>query len=194
MKPRVLLVDDSSERSALLEQALAQAGYDVVAIVRSGYTLLDSIRRCAPDVIIIDLESPDRDTIEHLCSIGRDAPRPVVMFTHDDDREKMRAAVRAGVSAYVVGTLDSERVKPIVDVAMLRFEEFQSLRTELEQARGSLAERKLVERAKGIYMRQKACTEEAAYRALRKLAMDRGKKVAEIAQVIVDADDMMGKI
>lgn len=194
MKPRVLLVDDSSQRSALLEQALAEAGYEVVAIVRSGYTLLDSIRRCTPDVIIIDLESPDRDTLEHLCSIGRDAPRPVVMFTHDEDREKMRAAVRAGVSAYVVGAISSERVKPIVDVAMLRFEQFHSMRTELEQARGSLAERKLIERAKGIYMRQKNCAEEEAYRALRKVAMDRGKRLVDIAKIIVDADDMLGKI
>ncbi len=183
---RVMLVDEDAERSQILQEALQQAGYEVVARLGSGSDLAAQVGETQPDVIIIDMDSPDRDILEHLCSISRDQPRPVVMFTHDDDSTKMRAALRAGVSAYVVRGLESERVKPIVEVAMARFQEVQALRKELGEMKTALADRKLVERAKGIVMKQRSCTEEQAYALMRKLAMDRNQRIADVAENIID--------
>lgn len=192
MKLRVLLVDEDQERRVLLQEALDAAGFAVVVSTGPGGDLPGVVRRVEPDVIVIDVDAPDRDTLENMCCIARDVPRPVVMFTHDEDTEKMRAAIRAGVSAYIVGSVTSERVKPIVDVAVLRFEEHQALRRELEQAKNSLADRKVIDRAKGILMRQRSCGEEQAYQALRKLAMDRNRRLAEVAQSVIDAADLLG--
>lgn len=192
MKLRVLLVDDDQERRTLLQDALDSAGFAVVIGSAPGRDLVDVVRRVQPDVIVIDVDSPDRDTLENMCCIARDVPRPVVMFTHDEDTQKMRAAIRAGVSAYVVGSIASERVKPIVDVAVVRFEQHQALRRELEQAKVSLAERKVIDRAKGMLMRQRQCDEEAAYRALRKLAMDRNRRLVDVAQSVLDAAELLG--
>lgn len=192
MKLRVLLVDEDQERRVLLQEALDAAGFAVVISTGSGGDLSGVVRRVQPDVIVIDVDAPDRDTLENMCCIARDVPRPVVMFTHDEDTEKMRTAIRAGVSAYIVGSITSERVKPIVDVAVLRFEEHQALRRELDQAKNSLADRKVIERAKGILMRQRDCGEEQAYQALRKLAMDRNRKLVEVAQSVIDAAELLG--
>lgn len=192
MNLRVLLVDEDRERRALLQEALDAAGFAVVISTGSGGDLSGVVRRVQPDVIVIDVDAPDRDTLENMCCIARDMPRPVVMFTHDEDTEKMRTAIRAGVSAYIVGSITSERVKPIVDVAVLRFEEHQALRRELEQTKNSLADRKVIERAKGILMRQRDCGEEQAYQALRKLAMDRNRRLVEVAQSVVDAAELLG--
>jgi response regulator NasT len=192
MKLRVLLVDENQERRILLEQALLQAGYLVSAPTDAGKDLMSAVQNTRADVIVIDVDSPDRDTLEHMCSIAREVPRPVVMFTHDDDAERMRTAIRAGVSAYVVDGLASDRVKHIVDVAVLRFEQHQTLRRELEQAKNSLAERKQIERAKGILMRQRNCGEEQAFQALRKMAMDRNRRLAEVAQSVIDAAELLG--
>lgn len=135
---RVLLVDETFERAAMLKQALQQAGYSIAAHVSSSADLHGLVSELKPDVIILDTESPDRDTLEHLCIISRDQPRPIVMFTHDDDSEKIRASIRAGVSAYVVDGLKSERLRPILDVAIARFHEFQAMRKDLEKAEASL--------------------------------------------------------
>ncbi len=192
MKLRVLLVDENQERRILLEQALLQAGYQVSALRCAGKDLMSAVQSTQADVIVIDVDSPDRDTLEHMCSIAREATRPVVMFTHDDDAERMRTAIRAGVSAYVVGGLAGDRVKHIVDVAVMRFAEHQPLRRELEQAKNSLTERKQIERAKGILMRQRNCSEEQAFQALRKMAMDRNRRLAEVAQSVIDAAELLG--
>jgi response regulator NasT len=179
MDLRVMLVDEHEERAALLEEALVQAGYRVAARVMADANLSARVRELKPDVVIIDTESPDRDILEHMCCLSREESRPVVMFTHDGDPEKIRTAMRAGISAYVVGGLSSERIRPIIEVAMARFQEFHALRQELERANTALAERKVVERAKGIVMKQRGCSEDEAYRALRKMAMDRGKRLAD---------------
>lgn len=192
MKLRVLLVDEDRERRAVLQEALDAAGFAVVISTTPGRDLQDVVRRVQPDVIVIDVDSPDRDILENMCCIARDVPRPVVMFTHDEDTEKMRTAIRAGVSAYIVGSVTSERVKPIVDVAVLRFEEHQALRRELDQAKSSLAERKVIERAKGILMRQRGCGEDEAYRALRRTAMERNRRLVEVAQSVIDAAELLG--
>lgn len=176
----------------MLSQALTDAGYQLIVRVAAGMDLMSEVRAVQPDVVVIDVDSPDRDILEHMCCVARDLPHPVVMFTHDDDAETMRTAIRAGVSAYVVGGLASERVKPIVDVAILRFAEHQALRLELVQTRNTLSGRKVVERAKGILMRQRGCDEEQAYQALRKMAMDRNHRLAEVAQSVIDAAELLG--
>ena len=191
MSLSVLLVDDDPMRAAIVEPALREAGYEVVTVVDSAAAMLAEVRTRRPDVIIIDRDSPDRDTLEHVCMITRDDPRPIVMFTQDQDRKLMRAALEAGVSAYVVDGLSVERVRPIVEVALARFEQWQALRRELDQAQTNLAERKLIERAKGIVMKQRRCSEDEAYAMLRKLAMDRNQRLAQVAESVVAMAELL---
>jgi response regulator NasT len=189
---RVLLVDETFERAALLKRALQDAGCKIAAHVSASADLPGLVAELKPDLIILDTESPDRDTLEHLCVISRDQPRPIVMFTHDDDSDKIRAAIRAGVSAYVVDGLKSERLRPIMDVAIARFNEFQAMRSDLEKAETQLSERKDVERAKGILMKQRGWSEEEAYQALRKAAMDKGSRLADVARQLVEITELLG--
>jgi response regulator NasT len=185
MRLRVLLVEQDPERAVLVRAALGEAGYTVVAQVTNASELLAAVRVAQPDVIIIDRDSPDRDTLEHVCVITRDEPRPIVMFTQDKDQTRMRAALKAGVSAYVVDGLAADRVQPIVNVALARFEQWQALRQELDQAQTGLAERKAIDRAKGILMTQRRCSEDEAYRLLRKTAMDRNARLGEVAENVI---------
>jgi two-component system, response regulator / RNA-binding antiterminator len=186
MQLRVLLVEQGPERAELVRTALDEAGYAVVAQVTNASELLAAVRAAQPDVIIIDRDSPDRDTLEHVCVITRDEPRPIVMFTQDKDQARMRAALKAGVSVYVVDGLAADRVQPIVNVAMARFEQWQALRQELDQAHTGLAERKTIDRAKGILMTQRRCSEDEAYRLLRKSAMDRNARLIEVAENVIE--------
>lgn len=192
MQMRVLVVDESPERAEILRDGLLRAGYEVTASLSSPVALLKTIDELKPDVIVIDTESPSRDVLEHLVMMSQHTPRPVVMFATDGAPEKIREAVRAGVSAYVVDGLDPARVKTIVEVAVARFEDFQNLRTQLAQANLKLSERKLIERAKGMLMKARGLDEEAAYALLRKVAMDRKLKIAEVAQQLVDATELLG--
>jgi response regulator NasT len=185
MRLRVLLVEQDPERATMVRAALDEAGYALVAQVTNASELLAGVRAAQPDVIIIDRDSPDRDTLEHVCVITRDEPRPIVMFTQDKDQARMRAALQAGVSAYVVDGLAAERVQPIVNVALARFEQWQALRQELDQAQTGLAERKAIDRAKGILMMQRRCSEDEAYRLLRKTAMDRHARLGEVAENVI---------
>ena len=189
---RVLVVDESRERARVLRDGLRLAGYEVTASLTSPIALLKTIDELKPDVIVIDTESPSRDVLEHLVVMSQHTPRPVVMFASDGAPEKIREAVRAGVSAYVVDGLDPLRVKTIIDVAVARFEDFQNLREQLAQANLKLSERKLVERAKGILMKSRGLDEEAAYVLLRKFAMDRKLRMSEVAQQLIDAADLLG--
>lgn len=188
---RVLLVDDDAERAVLLKSALHESGYAVAVHVGTTADLLARVREVEPDVIIIDRESPDRDTLEHVCSVTRDQPRPIVMFADDGDRAAIRAAVDAGVSAYVVGGLTAERIRPIVDVAMARFEQFQAMRQELDKAKTSLAERKQIERAKGIVMKSRGVSEDEAYGLLRRLAMERNQRLAQVAENVITMAELL---
>ncbi|MEA3194207.1 MAG: two-component system, response regulator / RNA-binding antiterminator [Betaproteobacteria bacterium] len=184
---RILVVDESPERAEILREGLRRAGHEVTASLTSPVALLKTIDRLKPDVIVIDTESPSRDVLEHLVVMSQHTPRPVVMFASDGAPETIREAVRAGVSAYVVDGLDRDRIKGIIDVAVARFEDFQRLRGELAEATSRLSERKLVERAKGLLMKSHGLDEEAAYSLLRKTAMDRKLKLAEVAQLLIDA-------
>lgn len=189
---RVLLIDETFERAALLKHALQEAGCRIAAHVSFSADLSGLVSELKPDVIILDTESPDRDTLEHLCIISRDQPRPIVMFTHDDDSEKIRAAIRAGVSTYVVDGLRSEKLRSIMEVAIASFNEFQAMRRSLEKAESQLAERKDIDRAKGLLMKQRGWNEEEAYQALRKMAMDKGTRLGEVARQVVSVMELLG--
>jgi response regulator NasT len=182
---KVMIVDEAVERAEVLQQALMRAGYEVVAYVPSTFDLHRQVSALQPDIIIIDTDSPDRDTIENICVVSRDQPRPVVMFTHDGDGEKIRAATLAGVSAYVVDGMSGERIRPILDAAVARFEQFQALKREFDEIEEKLADRKVIERAKGIIMKAHNLSEEDAYRALRKQAMQNNSRLAEVARQLV---------
>ena len=189
---RVLVVDETPERADILREGLRRAGYEVSASLSSPVSLLATIEQLKPDVIVIDTESPSRDVLEHLVVLTQHTPRPVVMFSNDGAPETIREAVRAGVSAYVVDGLDPNRIRTIIDVAVARFEDFQRLREELAEANLKLAERKLVERAKGLLMKRRSLDEQAAYALLRKFAMDRKLRLGEVAQQLIDAADLLG--
>jgi len=190
---RVLVVDESEERAAVLREGLVMAGHEVIASLSSPLELLRAVENLQPDVIVIDTESPTRDVLEHVVIVSQSSPRPIVMFATDKGGETIRDAVRAGVSAYVVDGLDGTRVNTIVEVACARFEEFQRLKTELAQANLKLAERKLVDRAKGLLMRSRGMSEDDAYHALRKLAMSKKLRLGDVAQQVLDAAELLGK-
>jgi response regulator NasT len=189
---RILLVDKTFERAALLKQALENGGFKIVAHVSASADLNGLVEELRPDVIILDTESPDRETLDHLCLISRDRPCPVVVFTDDGDRAKIQESILAGVSAYVVDGLSSERVAPIVEVAIARFNACQAMRNNLEKAENQLAQRKDIERAKGMLMRQRGWSEEEAFQAMRKMAMDKGIRLAEVARHLVEVAELLG--
>jgi response regulator NasT len=191
MKLRVLLVDDNKDRSRILEQALLEADYDVVTRVDQNINLTLEVSRVLPDVVIIDMCSPDRDTLDSMQLISDEYPRPIVMFTDDEDREVMQSAMKAGVSAYIVDGLSSTRVKPIVDVAIARFHEFQSLRDELKRTQTILEDRKIIDKAKSVIMSQRQVNEEEAYKVLRTTAMSNNKRIVEVAQEIIAVAEML---
>ena len=192
MTMRVLIVDELPERTAVLREGLERAGHEVAAALAAPIELLRAVEEVQPEVIIIDTDSPSRDVLEHVVMISRDEPRPIVMFSSDDAPDTIRDAVRAGVSAYVVDGLDAARIKSIVEVAVARFDEYQRLRAELVEANLKLSERKLVERAKGILVKSRGMGEDEAYRMLRRMAMDRGKRLGEIAQQVIEMAGLLG--
>lgn len=192
MALRVLVVDQNTDRAEIVRRALIEAGEDhVVEIATGSGDLLILLRAAQPDIVIVDLDLPDRDTIEQLRVATREMPRPIVMFVDQTDADTMRAAISAGVSAYVVDGLTAKRVKSVLDVAVARFQAFEQLRHELETARLGLAERKVIDRAKGILMKVRGMTEEEAYAALRSKAMNDQRKVVEIAQSIITAAELL---
>jgi two-component system, response regulator / RNA-binding antiterminator len=192
MPLRVVIVDDERQRSALVRDSLIGGGFEVVAVLATGADLPRRLAELGADVIIVDIDSPDRDILEDMRRVTFDYGRPVVMFAQDGKAETIRAAVEAGVSAYVVDGLQPERVKTVVDVAIAQFKQFQELRSELSKARTSLAERKLVEKAKGILMKRRGCDEDEAYRLMRRMAMDQKLRLADIANRIIEAAQLLG--
>ncbi|MDB5940674.1 MAG: Fis family transcriptional regulator [Ramlibacter sp.] len=183
---------DQADRSRSLRIGLLENGFNLVATLPADVFLADRIAQLQPDLIIVDAESDARDALEHVVMATREERRPIVMFTNDDDTSHVRDAVAAGVSAYIVAGLAPERIRPILDVAMARFQHEQDLRRELADARSELSQRKLIDRAKGLLMQRQGLSEQQAYDKLRKAAMDRGLKVVEVAQRIIDAADLLG--
>lgn len=181
-----------AERARALRIGLLEAGYNIIAVFPADIHLPDRVAQLQPDMIIIDAESDARDVLEHVVVATENAPRPIVLFTEDHDKSAMEAAITAGVSAYIVAGLQSERIKPVLDVALARFNVDQKLRAELSDTKLKLAERKTIDRAKGLLMTRQKISEDEAYQKLRRLAMDKNLKLSEIAQRILDAADLLG--
>lgn len=188
---KVLLVDENRGRSAILKQALDDSEYEVITILYSGNALSRKVSELAPDIIIIDLESPDRDTLEQMRNISRDNPKPVVMFSDDNKPESIKKAIEAGVSAYVIDGLSDKRIKSLMDVAIARFREYQALKDELTQVKTSLEERKIIDKAKGILMKHKSCDENEAYQLLRKSAMQSNQRLVEVARNLIASVELL---
>jgi response regulator NasT len=180
-----------AERSRMLRIALLEAGFNIVASLPADVFLPERIAQIQPDMIVVDAESQGRDILEHVVVATRDERRPIVLFSDDEDTSHVRAAIASGVSAYVVAGLPSEKIKPVIDVAMARFQHEEGLRRELADARTQLEDRKVVERAKGVLMTKHGLSEQEAYGKLRKAAMDKGLKLSEVAQRLLDVTDML---
>jgi response regulator NasT len=188
----VLVIDENRIRASIIEAGLREAGHDKVTIIQDVTRIARRIAEINPDVIVIDLENPNRDMLESMFQLSRAVQRPIAMFVDRSDQASIEAAVDAGVSAYVVDGLKQERVKPILHMAISRFNAFSRLARELDEARSELEHRKVIERAKGILMKSRALSEEAAYALLRKTAMNQNRKIVEIAQSLVTAAGLLG--
>ena len=180
------------ERSRQLRIGLLENGYNLVAVLPADTFLDERLVQLQPDMIIVDAESEARDCLEHVVMATRDARRPIVLFTNDNDTSHVRDAVAAGVSAYIVAGLSPDRIRPILDVAMARFEHEQGLRRELASARTELHDRKIIDRAKGLLMQRQGLSEQLAYEKLRKAAMDKGLRLGDVAQRMLDMADLLG--
>jgi response regulator NasT len=194
MKPsslNVLVIDENRIRASIIEEGLREAGHENVTVIHEVQGVARIIETTEPDVIVIDLENPNRDMMEHLFQLTRTVARPIAMFVDRSDTASIEAAVEAGVSAYVVDGLKKERVKPILDMAVSRFNAFSKLQRELADAKSALEERKTIERAKGILMKMRGMTEEQAFTLLRQTAMNEKKKMSEIAQSVVTAAGLL---
>lgn len=181
-----------AERSRQLRIGLLENGYNIVAVLPADIFLNERLAQLQPDMIIIDAESEARDCLEHVVKATRDARRPIVLFTNDSDTTHVKDAVAAGVSAYIVAGLSPERIRPILEVAMARFEHEQGLRQELAHAKTELQDRKIIDKAKGLLMERQGLSEKAAYEKLRKAAMDKGLRLGEVAQRMLDMADLLG--
>lgn len=188
----ILIIDENRIRASIIEEGLREAGYVRVAVIHDVNEVGRTIALTMPDVIFIDLENPKRDTLEHFFSLSRAIQRPIAMFVDRSDGAMIEKAVEAGVSAYVVDGLKKERVKPILDMAISRFNAFSRLTRELEEARSALEERKIVDQAKGILMKTKGLSEPEAYALLRKTAMNQNRRLVDIAQSLITAANLLG--
>ncbi|MCA1367360.1 ANTAR domain-containing response regulator [Bradyrhizobium sp. BRP14] len=187
----ILVIDENAIRASIIEEGLREAGHRKVTIIHEVHGVARIVETLRPDVIVIDIENPNRDMMEHLFQLTRTVGRPIAMFVDRSDTASIEAAVEAGVSAYVVDGLKKERVKPILDMAVSRFNAFSRLQRELADAKSALEERKLVERAKGILMKMRGLSEEEAFTLLRQTAMNEKKKISEIAQSVVTAAGLL---
>jgi response regulator NasT len=188
---RILLIDDGAHRVSLIHDELSRQGHLVVGVLDSALLIHDCVLRLQPDVVIVDSESPTRDTLEHLGTMSAACPRPVVVFSEDAAAAPMQQALKAGVSAYVIAGLQPKRLLPVLQVAIARFEQDRALRGQLELAQSQLSDRKVVDRAKGMLMDEIGLTEEQAFAHLRKLAMDRGQRLGQVAERIVAARELL---
>lgn len=180
-----------AERSRSLRIGLLENGFNLVASLPADVFLSERLDQLQPDLIILDAESEARDALEHVVLATRNARRPIVMFTNDSDTRHVKDAVKAGVSAYIVAGLSAERIRPILDIAMARFEHEQALRQELAETKTELKDRKVIDRAKGLLMARQGLSEQAAFEKMRKTAMDKGLKLGEVAQRMIDVMDLL---
>jgi response regulator NasT len=188
---KIALVEENPVRAEILKAGLREAGHLDIVLINEMQQLLQAIYDADPDVIIISLENPSRDTLEQLFQVSRVVKRPIAMFVDRSGRAAIEAAIDAGVSAYIVGSLQKERVQSILDVCISRFNAMARLQQELDKTKNALEERRVIDRAKGILMKAKGLSEEEAYGLLRKTAMNENKKIADIARSIVTASELL---
>lgn len=189
---RILLINDTGRKVGRLKSALTEAGFEAITEAGLSIDLPVRVEALKPDVILIDSDSPGRDVMEQLVMVTRDQPRPIVMFTDEHNPDVMRQAIRSGVSAYIVEGIQAQRLQPILDVAMARFESDQALRAQLEAREAQLAERKRIELAKGLLMKMRDCSEEEAYNLMRRQAMSRQQKLIQVAEQIIAMSELLG--
>lgn len=189
---RIVIVDDSGLRATVLEEGLRDAGYDDIHVVPPQGAFVAKIERMAPDVVLMDLGSPSRDTLEEMLAVSRALARPIAMFVDQSDDAMIGAAIDAGVSAYVVDGLRKDRVKPILDLAIRRFNAFARMQAELDEARTALADRKTIDKAKAILMQTRGLAEPDAYALLRSTAMRQNKRIADVADALITAQSLLG--
>ncbi|RTL64409.1 MAG: ANTAR domain-containing protein [Hyphomicrobiales bacterium] len=188
---KVLVIDENSIRRTLLETGLREAGFSNLTVLDDATGLLERIYALDPDVIIIDLENPRRDVLEQMFQVSKIVRRPIAMFVDHADRDTITSAIDAGVSAYIVDGLKKEHVRSILDMTISRFNAFERLRLELEETKSALKERKVIEKAKGILMKSRDLDESAAYELLRKTAMSSGRRIADVAEGLVNSYDLL---
>jgi len=184
-RARVMLVDDLPQRSARVEKKLIQDGFEVISILPSATGLLFQIEQLKPDIILIDLQSPGRDVLDSLSVINDHNPTPVVMFSEEEDPDFIKDAVDAGVTAYMMGGVDTEKVKPVIDVAMAQFKSYQSLRQKLDTTRTQLESLSVIDRAKRLLMDQQGISEDSAHKVLRNLSMDSNQSLPQAAKSVI---------
>ena len=187
----IIVVEKDRERALLIVDALASSGDHEIHVIAEETSLARRVAERRPDLVLIDLANPSRDVLEDLTIASGAKDRPVAMFVDRSDSSLTWAAIEAGVSAYVVDGLRADRIKPILDAAIARFHVFQRMRVELDATKAALEERKVIDRAKGLVMRAKGIGEEQAYALIRKAAMDQGKRIADVAQALVTAADLL---
>ena len=190
-KATVLIVDKDRSRASLLNRALKEYGYEILARLHDGHELLHSPLIFDTDVVVIGIDLPDQDTLDDLATLSLTQPRPVVMFAEKDAPQIVQKVIKAGVSAFIIDDIQPQRIESIIQVAQARFDEYQGLRNELQDAKTQLADRKIIDKAKGMIMQQQGMNEDQAYKSLRKMAMDKGLTMAKVARNIIDVMEMM---
>lgn len=189
---RIVIIDDSGARATVLEEGLRDAGYDDIHVIPPRGAFVARVERMAPDVVLMDLGNPSRDTLEEMLIVSRALAKPIAMFVDQSDDAMIASAIDAGISAYVVDGLRKERVKPILELAIRRFNAFARMRGELDEARSQLADRKTIDRAKAILMANRGLSEPDAYALLRTAAMNQGRKLVDVAAALITASDLLG--
>lgn len=190
---RIAIIDESGLRATILEEGLREAGFDDIEVVQPHSGFVARLERMAPDVVLMNLGNPSRDALEEMLAVSRALARPIAMFVDQSDDAMIGAAIDAGVSAYVVDGLRKERVKPILDLAIRRFNAYSRLKSELDEARTELAERKTIDRAKTILMDSRKLSEPEAYALLRTTAMKQGRRIVDVADALITATSLLGE-
>lgn len=188
---KILVVEPEPAKAREIIDALMDGGWSDVTVIGSAEALVTTLKKQDPDIVLIDLANPDRDTLEHLSFVSNAKSRPVAMFVDHTDEAMTQAAISAGLSAYVVNGLQMDRIKPVLEIAIARFRMFEKMRSELDAAKRALSDRKTIDRAKGLLMQARRITEDEAYGLLRKTAMDQGRKVIEVATALVTSADLL---
>ena len=191
---RIAIIDTSRTRAAVISDGLAEAGLTDLVVIDPDGPLVAQVESAAPEVVLVNLENPSRDILENFFAMSRALARPIAMFVDQSDAESTIAAVDAGVSAYVVDGLAKQRIKPVVDLAVRRFQAFSRLQAELAEARTALADRQTIDRAKAILMKRRGLDEPAAYALLRSHAMRNNRRIAEVAEAILTSEALMGEL